>query len=564
LIAHLARSRRTAPRIAIAVSLLLSVLTVSAARGASLPYSVHEVYVPSFDGTLLHVSVFRPAGAGTSRTPAILSFTPYDNTGGSIGGAAPFFTPTATSTPVPDGSLAAAGMFGAGFTYVQVALRGTGGSGGCWDLWGPDTQRDTKVAIEWAAAQPWSDGRVVTYGFSAGAFSELDAIAMRPKGLVAAVLVQASIGSGEVWTNNVRNAVEGTAWGPAWLVNTMFPPSLSSSLAYDEDAIGRHVVRPGCEVLAALGPEAAPDSAYWRARDWVGPAVTAAINGQHLPVLWVGGFHDWNARETVFINLFSTIAADVPHRAYFGQWWHGPRRAPEGLTMAALGMQWFEHFVDGTPLPDAPAVAIQSIDGTWRGESSWPPSDERSLAIALTPGSYQATLGNNEETISPEGGPAVLPTGKGIWTVTGPLAQPLHLSGNPSMRASVDSLAPLGEVIALVYDIDPAGNATFVDRGAIQVGAGTSQVTMALAPGDWDFAAGHRIGVLLTGDDDFWFEPRGEAPITLRSATVTLPILRCGAPRVLSSGVPNFLPRPLPPAFHPSVPASTRPLVVPC
>src|SRR2546430_1261455 len=52
-------------------------------------YTLSEQYIPSFDGTLLHVYVFRPTAAGpvtspAARTPVIMTFTPYDNTGGSI------------------------------------------------------------------------------------------------------------------------------------------------------------------------------------------------------------------------------------------------------------------------------------------------------------------------------------------------------------------------------------------------------------------------------------------------------------------------------------------------
>lgn len=56
------------------------------------------------------------------------------------------------------------------FTLVHVSYRGTGSSEGRFDLTGPRTQADVDEVISWAAAQPWSDGRVVLTGQSGTAF----------------------------------------------------------------------------------------------------------------------------------------------------------------------------------------------------------------------------------------------------------------------------------------------------------------------------------------------------------------------------------------------------------
>ena len=56
------------------------------------------------------------------------------------------------------------------FTLVHVSFRGTGSSEGVVDLTGPDTQRDVRDVIAWAAAQPWSNGDVVLTGQSGTGF----------------------------------------------------------------------------------------------------------------------------------------------------------------------------------------------------------------------------------------------------------------------------------------------------------------------------------------------------------------------------------------------------------
>lgn len=57
------------------------------------------------------------------------------------------------------------------FTLVHVSYRGTGSSEGRFDLTGPRTQADVDEVIDWAAAQPWSDGRVVLTGQSGTGFA---------------------------------------------------------------------------------------------------------------------------------------------------------------------------------------------------------------------------------------------------------------------------------------------------------------------------------------------------------------------------------------------------------
>ena len=53
-----------------------------------------------------------------------------------------------------------------GYTVVLVDLRGFGGSSGCNDFGGPGEQKDVHTAVEWAAGQDWSTGKVGLFGKS--------------------------------------------------------------------------------------------------------------------------------------------------------------------------------------------------------------------------------------------------------------------------------------------------------------------------------------------------------------------------------------------------------------
>ena len=110
-----------------------------------------EEFFPSGDNTSLHADVFLPAWAEEGeKFPVIVSVGPYFATG--IGQSGP--------TLRFEDMMEEGRPFERGFAYVQVDSRGYGGSAGCYDMGGRGERMDVKAAVEWAAAQPWSTGRV--------------------------------------------------------------------------------------------------------------------------------------------------------------------------------------------------------------------------------------------------------------------------------------------------------------------------------------------------------------------------------------------------------------------
>src|SRR5207237_557629 len=117
------------------------------------------------------------------------------------------------------------------------------------------------------------------------------------------------------------------------------------------------------------------------------------------PVLWVGGFADFNAREPVYQSMFNSLSG--PRWGFFGPWGHGAGTGPNGEDFDQLTLDWFDHWTKGRPLASTPRVLVQEIDGHWRSESSWPPSDATPQSIPLAPGSYFDLGANAEETAPP-------------------------------------------------------------------------------------------------------------------------------------------------------------------
>jgi hypothetical protein len=102
--------------------------------------------LPMRDGVKLEAWIFKPSHL-ESKAPAVLELTQYDIDGGSNQDFKTFVK--------------------RGYVFVQVEVRGRGRSGSEKnDDIGLQVSRDGHDAVEWIAAQPWSDGHVFMYGGS--------------------------------------------------------------------------------------------------------------------------------------------------------------------------------------------------------------------------------------------------------------------------------------------------------------------------------------------------------------------------------------------------------------
>ena len=154
-----------------------------------------EATIPSSDGVKLHADILRPKNLpATAKTPVILSIGPYFNHAGQTGPAGPVegtsYDPVGPSTGPSDRFLdfvEGAKLMEQGYTFVMVDLRGFGGSTGCLDWGGPGEQSDVVSAVEWAAQQSWSTGKVGMYGKSYDGVTGLIGVNKAPQGLAAVV-----------------------------------------------------------------------------------------------------------------------------------------------------------------------------------------------------------------------------------------------------------------------------------------------------------------------------------------------------------------------------------------
>lgn len=117
--------------------------------------TMKEVSIPVRDGISIGAAIYAPEGGG--RFPALLAASPYRYDNNTLP-AGPQFLWRETG-PIEF-------YVKNGYAYVHMDVRGSGKSGGEFELLGENEQRDLYDVIEWIARQPWSNGKVGGLGQS--------------------------------------------------------------------------------------------------------------------------------------------------------------------------------------------------------------------------------------------------------------------------------------------------------------------------------------------------------------------------------------------------------------
>ena len=476
-----------------------------------------EAYFSSQDGTRLHADVFRPLDATPGqRLPVALVVTPY------LG------TPTPTEPTGPKVLRWYRGLYeraiGRGYAVVQVSLRGSGASAGCSDFGGTGEQQDVAAALAWAATQEWSTGAIGMIGHSYDGFTALVGVAQPTPALKAAVVIAPAV---SLYRGVFMNGVEylqSPGIAAYYQGLSLIPP-------LDPFAAGTVTTRDPACAAGVVEQSRNPDhqSAFWRTRD-----LTQRLAGSSTPMLWAHGFLDGRddfsaVRPDNFLDVWKRLTG--PRRAWFGQFphvvpgerntWNEPEpTGRDGFVNEAIG--WLDAYVRNdaaarAAVTTAPPVTVQEgAEGRWRSEQEWPPPSTGAAVLPLRPGDYTDAAGNKaEQGDDPGGGCAdgirarcnpASTTGRGSWTFSPAMPHAMHLAGTMRLEATLRPAAEHTRVIAVVYDLGPDHRATLLTRGASLVPE-AGQVSFDLYPQDWHLKAGHRLGVLLSGSDDFYFAP---------------------------------------------------------
>jgi putative CocE/NonD family hydrolase len=367
-----------------------------------------DVMVAARDGVLLATDIYRPADGSvpaSQRLPVLLHRTPYDK-----------------SEPA---AVAIAGALAKhGYVVMVQDTRGRHRSQGVFEKYYSYDAYDGYDTIEWAAKQPFSDGKVGMYGTSYAAHTQADASKLAPPHLRALLLNMG--GMSNAWDHSVRydGAFEmgrQLTWAWSQALDDAKDPVTKGMLS-KEDVNAWYSALPIRKALSPLSIapnyeryylEEATQSDYGAHWDTLGMqwerfyAQTADV-----PMMHVGGWYDIYLRGT--IENWRRLAAlkKSPMRLVIGPWTHHGNTATyagdvdfgsdaaikdfdtnfhlawfdyhlKGIKTAAFAQAPVRYFLMGTGDGHKDPAGRLYHGGEWRESKVWPPAESRAAIFYL-------------------------------------------------------------------------------------------------------------------------------------------------------------------------------------
>ncbi len=400
------------------------------------------------DGVTLYVEVVRPTKPG--RYGTILELSPYHGESGDRAGTRIFPGPEDE-----DGvKLGLAGYFAPrGYAVVFVDLRGTGRSGGCLDHMGKADQKDAKTIVEWAAKQPWSNGRVGLTGHSYVGSTPMMAAAQNPKGLVTIV---PSAGLAAMYHHEFQNGVPyNLQWaGPLFAYEQL---SITRHLPGHDNELG-NLQYAGCGLTNSAGVTgeaymSGAEVAWHKDRDFRKGATAAKI-----PMFVVHGVND-NAARIAALDWFHARGGRKGDKAWIGQWDHGsgccPNQREDHWTYALHA--WFDKHLLQRNVDTGPPVEVFLNDGRVFTPTAWPPVPSRALTFHTTDGALITDL-DEPASVQYVADPSQGEFGANaaVFT-TDPLDREMLITGIPTMKLVAAVYGERIHINATLYDVDEDG-----------------------------------------------------------------------------------------------------------
>ena len=432
-----------------------------------------DVPIPMDDGLVLCADVFRPNDDG--RYPAILSYGPYAKGLPFQAGYPQQWQKLVEDYPevcaasscryknwevvdperwVPDG-----------YVCVRVDSRGAGCSPGYLDIWSPRESRDLYACIEWAAAQPWSTGKVGLLGISYYAMNQWYVASLQPPHLTAMIPWEGAADSYRDVTYHGGIRCDFPArWYPRQVETVQYG---LGERAPKSPHTGRSVA--GSETLSE-------DELAGNRADYV-----ADVRNHPLDDQWHRDRSpDWSRVQVPFLSAANWGGQGLHPRGNFeallraasGQKWlevHGDTHWAHFYTDYGLDLQkrFFGHFLKevNTGWDRHPRVLlnVRHADGGFiqRGEQEWPLARTEWTKLHLWPEDLSL-----RDTPAGSGSATYDAAGDGLTFRTAPLQQAAEITG-PLAAHLVASSSTTDADIFLVFRVFDAAGQELVFQGAL-------------------------------------------------------------------------------------------------
>jgi len=449
------------------------------------------------DGVVLVADVYRPAADG--RFPTLLQRTPYDRR---------------------NEAATAHALAAAGYAVVVQDVRGRFGSEGEFDPFRHEAA-DGYDSVEWAAALPFSDGRMGMFGSSYVGATQMLAAMARPPHLVAIAPTLTASEYYEGWTYQGGALMRwfASSWASLLAVDTLDRRATASLKPHEWVRAAPVDAYPVLELPRAA--DLAPyyrdwllhetDDDYWRAVKVSDHYAEMSVKGLHT-----GGWHDIFVNGSIrnYLGLRDSAATEEARRGQrlvLGPWAHAPT-TPEGkIGDVVFGAQavgedperaWFDYALKGVANEYArrPPVRIFVMgENAWRDENEFPPARAVPMRYFLHGGGSRSgglLRAERPRRVSPSryvydpGDPAptlggrlccgdFLPRGPQdqrplearpdvLVFTTPPLEHDVEVTGFVSLDLFAESSAVDTDFTAILADVDPGGYARFLADGIVR------------------------------------------------------------------------------------------------
>jgi hypothetical protein len=362
-----------------------------------------------------------------------------------------------------------------GYVHAVVNLRGSGESEGFFQFTGPVDVQDAAEVIAWLAEQPWSTGKVGTFGVSYFAKMAKAVAAIGPPALKTIFAPY----SANDWYRGIW--YHGGILSARFLWHWRHSPYKLKFQSLVRESQGEQAWREGLDrirddeelwltpgVQEALGNTDYPpnqlyldllmnplDGPFWQERNVDEepgniPAFLGACWGNygvHLEGIWRA--HDaWRGQKKLVIG--PPVYLDRPL-----------------YQLQSEALRWFDQFLkdnDCGVLEDPPIRAFMMGTGAYETPSEWPPEDARWTTFYLHDGGilseHELWPGETADTIDES------PFEQGEVTyMTPPIVEPTDILGPSVLTLYLESTGPEALVFVTLLHIDSAGNETRLTRG---------------------------------------------------------------------------------------------------
>ena len=435
--------------------------------------------IPARDGTKLAADVFLPDGDGPH--PVLVALSPYGKEIQSLP-----VPPQPPTSPLYAREIEAGDprfLTAAGYAHVIVDLRGTGKSGGTYRGWmSEDEGRDAYDAIEWSAAQEWSNGKVGMAGVSYFGAIQLAAAALKPPHLAAIMPLNAP-------ADYYR---EGSHHGG--ILHTFFDyiyklyargrheSEVAASSSADElaEIVDRLTSDPDLSMYPGLfnmatNPDISPPFFDLLANPLDGPfywSRSAYRSYDEIEVPFYTGSGWWAYGHMHLRGAFQHYAGiDAPKKLYIES--RVEADAPMDDAYNAELVRWYDHWLKGADngIMDEPPIRLHVRGGGWREYDEWPPPGTEWVELHL-----RRFEGLSRDPEPVDGCPDVFtqapielqPAVATCDYLTEPLLEPLEVIGPAALtlHAALDSADT--NWMASVLDVHPDGREVELTRGFLK------------------------------------------------------------------------------------------------